>query len=87
MNRKLRSIHTKALESPQSVRFNELKQLCEYYFGPPRHKSTSHCIFKTPWLGDPRVNIQNRNGMAKAYQVKQALKAIGKLEQQNDNGN
>ena len=29
---------------------------------------------------DPRVNIQNDNGMAKAYQVRQVLRAIEKLE-------
>jgi hypothetical protein len=32
------------------------------------------------WQGDPRVNIQNQKGKAKAYQVKQVLKAIEKLE-------
>ncbi len=32
--------------------------------------------------GDPRVNIQNDKGMAKAYQVRQVLKAIERLEAQ-----
>jgi len=32
-----------------------------------------------PWAGDPRVNIQEDKGFAKAYQVKQVLKAIEKL--------
>jgi len=32
------------------------------------------------WAGDPRVNIQNDKGKAKAYQVKQVLKAIERLE-------
>ena len=43
-------------------------------------KGTSHCIFKTPWPADPRVNIQNNKGYAKSYQVKQVLLAISKLE-------
>jgi len=30
--------------------------------------------------GDPRVNIHNSNGQAKAYQVRQVLAAIEKLE-------
>jgi hypothetical protein len=30
--------------------------------------------------GDPRVNIQNDRGKAKAYQVRQVLKAIDKKE-------
>ncbi|WP_244951276.1 hypothetical protein [Ruania zhangjianzhongii] len=33
-----------------------------------------------PWPGDPRVNIQNRHGKAKAYQVGQVLAAIEKKE-------
>jgi hypothetical protein len=33
-----------------------------------------------PWPGDPRVNIQNSKGKAKAYQVKQVLMAIERLE-------
>ena len=34
----------------------------------------------TPWPGDSRVNIQQEKGFAKAYQVRQVLKAIDKLE-------
>jgi hypothetical protein len=45
-----------------------------------RQDSTSHRIYKTPWLGDPRVNIQNEKGKAKAYQVRQVLKVIEKME-------
>ena len=38
-----------------------------------------------PWEGDPRVNIQNARGMAKAYQVRQVLKAIRRLKHENEN--
>lgn len=48
--------------------------------GNPRQRGTSHAIFKTPWPGDPRVNIQNEKGKAKAYQVRQVLLAIDKLK-------
>ena len=41
---------------------------------------TSHAIFKTPWVGDPRINIQDDKGKAKPYQVRQVLLAIQKLE-------
>jgi hypothetical protein len=41
-------------------------------------------IYRTPWPGDPRVNIQNAGGMAKAYQVRQVLKAIDRLETYGD---
>lgn len=46
----------------------------------PRQRKSSHRIYKTPWEGDPRVNIQNAQGKAKIYQVKQVLLAIEKLE-------
>lgn len=43
---------------------------------------------KTPWQGDPRVNIQRgKDGNAKAYQVRQVLDAIAKLEsEKNEEG-
>ena len=63
-----------------NVGFNDLKKVCQTYFGKPRHDGSSHAIFKTPWPGDPRVNIQNAKGKAKPYQVKQVLQAINKLE-------
>ncbi|TNF69410.1 MAG: toxin HicA [Gammaproteobacteria bacterium] len=66
--------------NPNNVRFNDLVKVCTEYFGEPRQSGSSHMIFKTPWVGDPRINIQNSNGKAKAYQVKQVLLAIKKLE-------
>lgn len=41
---------------------------------------SSHCVYKTQWAGDPRVNIQNAKGKAKPYQVRQVLLAIERLE-------
>ena len=70
--------------NPKGVRFNDLKKACEHYFGKPRQSRTSHCVFKTPWPGDPRVNIQNDKGKAKPYQVRQVLLAIAKLELKHD---
>ena len=40
-----------------------------------------HLIFKMPWQGDPRINIQDASGKAKPYQVRQVLQAIDKLEE------
>jgi hypothetical protein len=65
--------------APQNVRFADLFKLCEEYFGPPRQGGTSHAVFKTPWPGDPRVNIQADKGKAKAYQVRQVLLAVDKI--------
>jgi hypothetical protein len=70
---------------PTNVRFSDLLKVCEEFFGKPRQSGTSHTIFKTSWLGDPRVNIQNDKGKAKTYQVRQVLLAIDKLkERQNE---
>ncbi|MFA5399698.1 MAG: toxin HicA [Dehalococcoidia bacterium] len=69
--------------NPQNIRFSDLCRVCEYYFGSPRQRDSSHCIYKTPWQGDPRINIQDDNGKAKVYQVGQVLRAIAKLEAQN----
>ena len=66
--------------NPQGIRFAELQKVCEHYFGEPRQSGSSHCIYKTPWAGDPRVNIQNHKGKAKPYQVKQVLLAVEKYE-------
>ena len=66
--------------NPKNVKFTDLVKVCNHYFGEPRQQGTSHCIYKTPWRGDPRINIQEKNGKAKIYQVKQVLMAITKLE-------
>ncbi len=73
--------------NPKGIRFNDLCRVCGHYFGVPRQQGTSHRIYKMPWQGDPRVNIQNDKGMAKAYQVKQVLKAIERLQNENKSGN
>ena len=66
--------------NPKDIRFSDLCKICDFYFGEARQKKSSHRIYKTPWVGDPRVNIQNGRGKAKAYQVKQVLLALEKLE-------
>lgn len=71
-------------DNPKNVNFADLVKVCDYYFGEPRQQGTSHCVYKTPWSGDPRVNIQEKNGKAKVYQVKQVLAAIEKIEEKKD---
>lgn len=68
-------------QAPQNVRFADLAKVCDHCFGAPRQQGTSHRVYRTPWPGDPRVNIQRGDsGKAKAYQVRQVLAAIEKLE-------
>jgi len=69
--------------NPKGIRFADLCKVCDHYFGEARQAGSSHRIYKTPWQGDPRVNIQNTKGKAKAYQVKQVLNAIRRLEYEN----
>ena len=68
--------------NPKNVRFSDLCKVCDVYFGKARQHSSSHRIYKTPWQGDPRVNIQNNKGKAKAYQVRQVIKAIERMEEE-----
>jgi hypothetical protein len=67
-------------DNPRNIRFNDLCKVCDHFFGEPRQTRSIHRVYKTPWQGDPGINIQNHKGKAKAYQVKQVLLAIEKLE-------
>ena len=66
--------------NPAGVRFVDVCKVCDHFFGQARQSNSSHRVYKTPWIGDPRVNIQNENGKAKAYQVRQVCKAIERME-------
>jgi len=80
---KLRNIVDNMRDNPLGIRFTDLCKVCDFYFGRARQASGSHRVYKTPWNGDPRVNIQNNKGWAKAYQVKQVTKAIARMENKN----
>jgi len=80
VSKSIKKILVQIKESPGNVRFDDLCRICDEFFGGCRQQSSSHRVYKTPWKGDPRVNIQKgKDGKAKAYQVKQVLKAIEKL--------
>ncbi len=69
------------LESnPDNIRFSDLCDICDEFFGEARQRGTSHRVYKTPWIGDPRINIQSQNGREKSYQVRQVIKALKRLE-------
>lgn len=69
--------------NPTGVSFADLCRVCDHFFGSARQGGSSHRVYRTPWPGDPRVNIQNSKGKAKAYQVRQVLKAIDRLHHEN----
>ncbi len=68
------------LDNPGNVLFADLLKICERSFGKPRIRG-SHHIFKTPWNGDPRINLQRSGNMAKPYQVRDVKKALEKLKE------
>ena len=68
--------------NPKNVRFEDLLQLCRRHFGQARVRG-SHYIFKTPWQGDPRINIQRDGNKAKPYQVRQVQRALRRLEDEH----
>lgn len=69
-----------AIKSDTNVKFKDLLKVCESFFVGPRI-SGSHHIFKMPWQGTPRINLQKDGSKAKAYQVKQVREALLKLKE------
>jgi len=66
--------------NPAGIRFAAACKVAEHFFGEPRSKG-SHVIYRMPWPGDPRVNLQDDgSGKAKAYQIRQLLQAIDRFE-------
>lgn len=68
-----------ALKSERNIKFKDLIKICESFFEGPKVKG-SHHIFKTPWQGQPWVNIQKDGSKAKIYQVRQVREALLKLK-------
>ncbi|MCT1555594.1 toxin HicA [Corynebacterium sanguinis] len=83
MGSSIDEIVAKMRRAPAGIRFSELEKVCDHYFESRNSKKTSHKTYKTPWPGNPRVNIQNDHGKAKPYQVNQVLQAIDKLSTSN----
>jgi hypothetical protein len=68
--------------NPRNIRFSDAIKVAKHYFGEPR-VAGSHHIFKTPWPGDPRINLQtDKSGKAKKYQIDQLIQAIDLKESQ-----
>lgn len=78
--KRIEDLINKMRDSPTNMRFTELEKVCDHFFEKRRSWGSSHRTYKTPWVGDPRVNIQNDGGKAKPYQV---LQAVEKLQNQD----
>jgi hypothetical protein len=69
----------KELEGNETnIRFSRLVKICDEFFGKSRIKG-SHYIFKMPWAGNPRINLQKDGDKAKVYQVEQVILCLKKL--------
>ena len=66
--------------NPTDVLWNDLLAVCDVHFGKPRQGRGSHVIYHTPWMDHPVLVLQPRGGRAKAYQVRQVLRAIDVME-------
>ncbi len=65
----------KVLNNPKNVRFLEVKSIVEAFGFKLSRISGSHHIFTHSNLSEI-VNLQNVNGRAKSYQVKQFLRLV-----------
>ena len=79
MSKVVQKLLTEMRATPGSIGFSDVLRVATHYFGEPRIEG-SHRIFKMPWAGDPRINIQNGGDRAKPYQVRQLLLAVEKYE-------
>lgn len=77
---RIKDVLAQMTRNPKDLRFSDLCKICDHYFGKARQGGSSHRVYRTPWQGDPRVNIQSKKGKARAYQERQVLKAIERLE-------
>jgi len=70
-----RKLLKKAAANPKGLRFGELTVLVEAFGFRLARTSGSHHIFEHPQVPE-LVNIQDRKGKAKAYQVRQFLDLV-----------
>ena len=70
--------HEKIKNNPANVRFEEAETWLLSFGFQEREGRGSHKVFTHP-LWDGKLTMQSRKGMAKAYQVRQAIKAIEEI--------
>lgn len=70
-----RKVLAKVLAGSKNIRFAEAVALAEGFGFTLLRTSGSHHIFSHPGIAE-LVNLQNTDGMAKPYQIKQMLRLI-----------
>ena len=79
-------LFVKARNSPNNFAFREICELAECKGWEFRRQSSSHFIFENPKLTQEQGRVQNLQdfkGKAKPYQVRQLLRAIEFLEDED----
>jgi len=85
MSKGIEDLLAEMRRNPAGIRFADVCRVANHFFGEPRHKGSSHHVWKMPWAGDPRINLQSgHGGKAKPYQVRQVIQAIGRLLQERN---
>ena len=77
-----RRLYEQAQRSPNNLSFSELCALAEGVGFVFKRQRGDHKIYKHPGIRsiESLINLQNRNGQAKPYQVKQLLSLIYKYD-------
>jgi hypothetical protein len=84
---KCEKLRSRAQDAPGSLGFREICALAECHGFVLRRQTGSHAMYKHPSLDSALggfMNFQSENGKAKAYQVRQLLKAIEYLEDDDE---
>ena len=79
MTAKPRNILEKALAGSKNIRFGEAVALAEGFGFHLSRVSGSHHIFTHPHVRE-LVNLQNVNGKAKPYQIRQLLQLVERYD-------
>jgi hypothetical protein len=66
--------------NPRNNRYDDLAKVCEHYFGPPARAANPTRYSRPPVRAILGSTSRSDHGQAKAYQVRQVLAAIDKLE-------
>jgi hypothetical protein len=74
-----RKILAKALNSPHNVRFDEMVALVKAFGFTLSRVKGSHHVFDHDQVPRP-LNLQERGGKAKAYQVRQFIRLIERYD-------
>ena len=73
---KIEKLIEKARANPENLRFKEFCSMCQYFGMKRRKKAGGHVVYKREVSPKFTLVIQDYNGMAKPYQVKQLFEKV-----------